>query len=189
MEESMIEIYCGDGKGKTTAAAGLALRAVGNHIPVLFVQFMKDGSSGEIRMLRELSGVTVCGPSVFYGFTKAMNDRQKEEMKAQYEALLGMVSEALKERKQMRLKADLKKGADIDLVVVLDEVIHACNRHLLGEDALLRLMAECPAGTELVLTGRNPSKRLLEKADYISEIRKERHPFDQGVPARKGIER
>lgn len=183
----MIEIYCGDGKGKTTAAVGLTLRAVGNGIPVLFIQFMKDGSSGEIKMLKEIKNVTVHYPRTFYGFTSAMNEQQKEEMKVQYTEFLGLVEKVFQEQVQMKL--DITAGTDIRLVVVLDEVIHACNKNLLEGEALLKLIEECPDDTELILTGRNPSESLLEKADYISEIKKRRHPFDQGVLARKGIER
>lgn len=178
----MIEIYCGDGKGKTTAAAGLALRAAGNGIPVLFLQFMKEGSSGEMKMLKILPGVKVGYPDPFYGFSSTMNEQQKEEMRKQYKELLDTALQALKNQKN----ADSKQG--VSLVVVLDEVIHACNKKLLKEEALLKLLEECPDNTEVVLTGRNPSKRLLEKADYISEIEKRRHPFDRGVSARKGIE-
>lgn len=175
----MIEIYCGNGKGKTTAAVGLALRAAGNEIPVLFIQFMKDGSSGEIRMLETFSNITVCYPNPFYGFASTMNEQQKEEMRAQYQGFLEMAAQMQKD-----LPAEMK----VHMVIVLDEVIHACNKNLLEEKALLKLLEECPDHIELVLTGRNPSKRLLEKADYISEVEKIRHPFDKGVPARKGIE-
>lgn len=189
----MIEVYCGDGKGKTTAAVGLTLRAVGNGIPVLFVQFMKDGSSGEIKMLKEIKNVTVHYPRTFYGFTSAMNEQQKEEMKEQYMEFLGLVEKVFRGQapmqEQAQMKLDITAGADIRLVVVLDEVIHACNKNLLEEEALLKLISECPDDTELILTGRNPSERIFQKADYISEIKKRRHPFDQGVPARKGIER
>lgn len=195
----MIEIYLGDGKGKTTAAAGLTLRAAGNGIPVLFIQFMKDGSSGEIKMLKELPGVTVHYPDPFYGFASAMNEQQKEEMRVQYKKFLKIAAEALREQKEIQEKINRKVDAqkrklaepiaDIALVIVLDEVIHACNKGLVRETELLKLMEECPDNTEIILTGRSPSDQLLEKADYISEIKKCRHPFDKGVPARKGIEK
>lgn len=179
----MIEIYCGDGKGKTTAAAGLALRAAGNEIPVLFIQFMKDGSSGEIQMLKELEGVSVYYPKIFYGFADTMNEQQKEEMREQYQELLSVAEEAMEKQKMMH------QEEQISLLMILDEVIHACNKNLLDEKELLKLIEECPDNIELVLTGRNPSSELLRKADYITEMKKRRHPFDKGIPARKGIER
>lgn len=180
----MIEIYCGDGKGKTTAAVGLALRAAGNEIPVLFFQFMKDGSSGEMGMLKKLEGVSVYYPQTFYGFADTMNEQQKEEMRGQYQALLAMA--------KVKVQQTVQGGSrqiQTDLLVILDEVIHACNKNLLDEKELLKLIEECPANIELVLTGRNPSSELLRTADYITEMKKRRHPFDKGIPARKGIER
>lgn len=179
----MIEIYCGDGKGKTTAAAGLALRAAGNDIPVLFIQFMKDGSSGEVQMLKELEGVFVYYPKNFYGFADTMNEQQKEEMRGQYQELLSMAAEAMEKQKVMH------QEGQIGLLLILDEVIHACNKNLLEEQALLKLVKECPGNTELVLTGRNPSSEMLKMADYITEMKRRRHPFDKGISARKGIER
>ncbi len=179
----MIEIYCGDGKGKTTAAVGLALRAAGNKIPVLLIQFMKDGSSGEVQMLKKLEGVSVYYPKTFYGFADTMNEQQKEEMRGQYQELLSMAAEAMEKQKVMH------QEEQIGLLLILDEVIHACNKNLLEEQVLLKLVKECPDNTELVLTGRNPSSELLKMADYITEMKKRRHPFDKGIPARKGIER
>ncbi len=172
----MIHIYCGDGKGKTTAAAGLALRAVGNQIPVLFAAFMKDGSSGEMAVLESLPQVRILHAAVFYGFTKYMSPQQKEEMKQQYASMLS------------RVKTEICAVKDSSMLVVLDEVIHACNKELLSEEALCRVLDSCPANVEVVLTGRKPSPALLKRADYISEVRKIRHPYDRGIPARKGIE-
>lgn len=172
----MIQIYCGDGKGKTTAAAGLAVRAAGHHIPVIFVQFMKDGSSGEIAVLKEVSGILVLHSELFYGFVRNMDEQQKEEMKIQYMNLLNKI-----EKEISGMKGNMA-------VVVLDEVLHACNFGLLEEDRLCRFLDDCPDTVEIVLTGRNPSKSLIEKADYVSEIKKVKHPYDKGVPARKGIE-
>lgn len=172
----MIQIYCGDGKGKTTAAVGLAVRAAGHQIPVFFVQFMKNEYSGEIYVLKNLPMIEVHHAKRFYGFTKNMNQEQKEEMKKQYQNLLKQTWEA------MRQAGDQKN------VVILDEVIHACNQKLLDEKELYRIISECPKNTEIILTGRNPSQALLERADYISEIKKVKHPYDRGISARKGIE-
>lgn len=199
----MVEIYCGEGKGKTTAAVGLALRAAGNGLKVLFVQFMKDGSSGEVKALKGLPEVSVYYPKVFYGFARTMNSRQKEEMKLVYAGLLETAFAVLKAHKnactepesqreekagKMFTESTAEGTEEIRLVIILDEVIHACNKGLLEEAELIMLLEECPGDTEIVLTGREPSGPLMEKADYISEIKKIRHPFDKGVPSRKGIE-
>lgn len=175
----MIHIYCGDGKGKTTAAMGLALRSAGAGIPVLIVQFLKDGGSGEIRILKKLSGIRVWCPEVFYGFTESMTLDQQEEMKGIYGRLL----------EQVRQEVCAPKDTETyRLLVVLDEVIYACAKGLLEEEALCDLLDDCPFNVEIVLTGRDPSEALTDRAHYISEIQKKKHPFDQGAAAREGIE-
>lgn len=189
----MIEIYCGDGKGKTTAATGLALRAYGNRIRVLFLQFMKNGSSGEIGALERLPGIEVHYPNPFYGFTRNMNHQQRAEMAMQYSRMLQMAVEAVEAAWQVNQTCQKKEEAhqtdELLLLVVLDEVIHACNKGLLSETELCRLLDKCPDNVEIVLTGREPSGELTKRADYISEIEKRKHPFDRGIPARKGIEK
>lgn len=174
--ERMLEIYCGNGKGKTTAAVGLSVRAAGHQIKVLFIQFMKNDTSGEITILKSLPTVRVLHSDIFYGFVKNMNLQQREEMKKQYTQLL---KEAEKE---------VRTAGKKEMVIVLDEVIHACNYKLLDEQKLCRFLDQCPNNIEVVLTGREPSEQLQKRADYISNIRKEKHPYDKGILARKGIE-
>lgn len=186
----MVEIYCGDGKGKTTAAAGLALRALGHGVPVIFAQFLKDDSSGEIRALRKLPGVTVLHAQIFHGFVKHMSEAQREETRAAYEALLCDIARMTEEicRSSRADYCEEARGADILALVVLDEVLHACNCGLLDEERLLAFIASQPPEVEVVLTGRNPSEALRGRADYISVTEKCRHPFDVGVGARVGVE-
>lgn len=176
----MIQIYCGDGKGKTTASVGLAVRAAGHGIPVIFAQFLKDGSSGEIAALRAMPQVQVRHATPFYGFVKNMSEKQREETKVCYKNLMEEIEQEI-----FRLDGAM-------VVVILDEVLHACNFGLLEEEYLCGFFTNCQnnfAGElEFVLTGRNPSGRLLELADYVSEIQKRKHPFDKGIGARKGIE-
>lgn len=168
----MIHIYYGDGKGKTTAAVGLAIRGAGNDFNVAFAQFLKDDSSGEISILRNIPQIRVFHTDSFYGFVKYMNDEQKNEMKADYAELLKKVEREIKE----------------NTIVILDEVIHACNFGLLEEQVLCKFLDKYSQSAEIVLTGRNPSQELIKRADYISEIKKIRHPYDKGIEARKGIE-
>ena len=176
----MIQIYCGDGKGKTTASVGLAVRAAGHGIPVIFAQFLKDDSSGEIAVLRTLPQVQVLHGTVFYGFVKNMSGEQREETKACYRNLMQEI-----EQKILGLKSSMA-------VVILDEVLHACNFKLLEEDFLCGFMENCRKNfsgeLEFILTGRDPSPHLLKLADYVSEVQKKKHPFDKGIGARKGIE-
>lgn len=197
----MLEIYYGDGKGKTTAAAGLAVRAAGHGIPTVFAQLMKNGSSGEIQSLGRL-GIEIIYPKVFYGFVKDMSSEQKERMAKEYEQMLERIGKRVQEEMAGEdTKAPgcgQRPGSSLGLgprmLVVLDEVLHACYYGLLEEDRLLRWLdfveslAPAQALAEIVLTGRNPSRVLLERADYITHMEKEKHPYDKGIPARIGIE-
>lgn len=189
MEVDMVEIYCGDGKGKTTAAVGLTVRAAGHHIPVLFVQFLKDDSSGEIDVLRGIDGVRLMHPKKSYGFVRHMTEAEKSRTRADYADMMERVQDWLSE--QMQEADDEREGkntGDIHAVVILDEVIHACNYGLLDEKALLDVICSYRKHAELVLTGRQPSEQLQREADYISVIEKLKHPFDKGITARSGIE-
>ncbi len=185
----MVEIYCGDGKGKTTAAVGLTVRAAGHHIPVLFVQFLKDDSSGEINVLREIDGVRLLHPKKSYGFVRNMTETEKSRTQADYADMMEMVQGWLSEQIQ-EADADTagENAEDVHAVVILDEVIHACNYGLLDEKALLDVICSYRKHTEFVLTGREPSEQLQREADYVSVITKLKHPFDKGITARNGIE-
>lgn len=184
----MVEIYCGDGKGKTTAAVGLAVRAAGHHIPVLFVQFLKDDSSGEISVLRGIDGIRLLHPEKSYGFVRHMTEAEKSRTRADYADMLDRVQGWLSEQIQKEDERRENNAEDIHAVVILDEVIHACNYGLLDENALLDVICSYRKQAELVLTGRQPSEQLQREADYISVIKKLRHPFDKGITARNGIE-
>lgn len=177
----MLQIYCGDGKGKTTAAVGLIIRAAGHKIPVRLIQFLKDGTSGELNILREIKNVSIETPDNFYGFVKNMTDEQKENVKIEY-------ADMIKRADSWEKAIQRESGNGISAVIVMDEVLHACNYGLLSEDKLIEFIDKYRECTEIILTGRNPSKRLMETADYISEIGKIKHPFDKGVFARIGIE-
>lgn len=165
----LVHLYWGEGKGKTTAAMGLALRALGAGRRVVIVQFLKGGPSGEIPLLEKL------GAQVFRGkagqkFTFQMSGAEKTETKA-------LQTENL--RRALALEADL---------LVLDEACAAWQKELVDRELLKQAVLERPQGREAVLTGRNPPDWLWEAADYITEMKCHRHPFEQGIPAREGIE-
>ncbi|MGN0978033.1 MAG: cob(I)yrinic acid a,c-diamide adenosyltransferase [Faecousia sp.] len=168
----MIHIYCGDGKGKTTAAVGLAVRAAGAGKNVVFTQFFKDGSSSEISVLRSIPNIRVLHCQTVPGFWRRMDENQRKKASADYTRLFADVLEAAR---------------DADLLI-LDEMISACNHGAVPEPLVTDFLDKKPDYLEVVLTGRDPSPALLERADYITEMRKCRHPYDQGIPARKGIE-
>lgn len=169
-----IHIYTGDGKGKTTASTGLALRFAGHDGKVLFTQFMKDGTSGEIKMLRQIPGIQVESCDRSFGFSFLMNDEEKKEAYDYYSAHLEKI-----------LKEAVEGGYGL---LVMDEAVGACNVPFISEERLIDFLKNKPEELEVVLTGRDPSEKLVEIADYVSEIKKIKHPFDAGIPARDGIE-
>lgn len=172
MENGKVHIYHGDGKGKTTAAMGLCLRAAGQGFTVGVAQFLKDGSSGECRALHGMPHVRLFPFLPHVPFTFAMSEGEREKAAAFYTELLRQCGE---------------EAVGLDLLV-LDEVLDVVGTGLVPEADLLHFVQQRPTGLELVLTGRNPSTELLAEADYITEMRAVRHPYQRGELARRGIE-
>lgn len=170
----LVHLYCGDGKGKTTAAMGLALRCVGHRKAVVIAQFLKDGLSGECRAFAKLDKVTMLAANPYGKFSHALNEEERTH-----------TAEAVS--RTFRAATEFA-GRTKARMLVLDEVCAAIIGGFLDEDEVLRFLAEKPAELEVVLTGRDPSKRLQDAADYISEMKKHRHPFDKGITAREDIE-
>ena len=170
-----MHLYVGDGKGKTTAAVGLAVRMAGSGGRVLFGQFLKDGSSNEIKGLHEISNIELLLPKQFFGFTFRMDAQTKEQAKEYYREYF----------RELREKA----GRNYYQMVIMDEAVDACNAGLLPESGLLAFIKESGQAQEIVLTGRNPSKAMEHAADYYTEMTKIRHPYDNGIKARIGIEK
>lgn len=171
---SCIHIYTGDGKGKTSAAVGLAIRHAGHGGKVLFAQFLKDGSSGEVGVLKNIPGITVFPCTKQFGFSFLMTEEQKKEAIVCYTKYL-----------QEILGKAVFEGYSL---LILDEAVAAYNLNFFHTESLLDFLKSRPENLEVVLTGRNPADELVELADYVSEIRKIKHPFDEGLPAREGIE-
>lgn len=171
----LIHIYCGDGKGKTTTGMGLCARAAGYGYRVLIYQFMKDNSTSERKVLSLSENITIVDGLPQEKFSFQMTPEEKAERKLYYEGQLQTLI-----RKACEEKYD---------VLFLDEIIYTIRAGLLDEALLLDFLKTKPAGLEVILTGQGPSKALTDAADYVSEIRKIRHPFDAGIGARAGIER
>jgi len=167
----MIHLYCGDGKGKTTAAVGLAVRAAGSGMKVLFVQFFKSGKSSEVEALEKL-GIVTAHPGVHYGRYKTLNEEKKTEVRDSYGELFDAI---------------LAAAAEFDLIV-LDEAVSAYNYAMIDGERLTEFLRLEGNRREIVLTGRNPLTELIELSDYVTEMKKVKHPFDGGTAARKGIE-
>ena len=163
--EGLVHFYTGDGKGKTTAAIGLAVRAAGAGRKVVFAQFMKGMDTSELAPLKTL-GVQVVRKGTVTKFVPYMTEDERALCAAQ----------------QAETLAEARRLVPEDGVLVLDDIASAVTNGMVPAE-------DVPAGTEVVMTGRQPPQALLDKADYISEMRCVRHPYDtKGVGARKGIE-
>lgn len=171
----LIHVYYGDGKGKTTAALGLALRASGCGKKVVIVQFLKDWECGELKPLASLEGIAVLRGKAPGGvFLHEMSEEERLATKAIHDENL--------------LKAlEMQKNGLCDLLV-LDEAIDAYNLGVLDAAVFEGLLKSKPEPLELVITGHSPDAGLLERADYVTEMVKHKHPYDSGETARRGIE-
>jgi len=171
----MIQLYTGEGKGKTTAAIGQAVRAAGSGWRVLFAQFMKGNDTGELSALELLPLVTICRSSRQFGFYDTLTDEEKRELTAIHN---GILDRLLKEA-----------GEQTCDMIILDEITYPVKWKLLDEEKLRRLLQYGAEGKfELVMTGRDPAGFLQDCADYITCMQCVRHPYQKGVAARKGIE-
>ena len=168
-----VHIYCGDGKGKTTCVMGLATRAAGSGKKVLLHQFLKENNSSERNIIDHIPKITVVPGAKMDKFTFQMNEEERKQL---HEANDAMFDELI------------AMAADYDMIV-LDECVYALSMGLLTEDKVIAFLESKPESLEVVMSGRNPSERLMEYADYISEIKKVKHPFDQGLSSRIGIEK
>jgi len=172
MGQGLIQVYTGHGKGKTTAATGLILRALGHGWPVLLVRFLKpiDPVSGEIRLLRDLPGITLIEAGV--GVIDGKADR----------------AEVATSVKQAFAEACHRLSEGNFRLVVFDELNNALHHEYLGWESVASFLRERPLALEVVFTGRHAPTQLLDAADLVTSMEKIRHPYDQGIPAREGIE-
>ena len=170
----MKHIYYGDGKGKTTAAIGLAVRAAGSKMKVLFVQFLKTEFSGERHILSHTENVTLTFCPLELKFTFEMDDKEKAQAAKIFKGIFdNAVTTALTEKYDM---------------VVLDEVFEAINAHMLSESEVYEFITNAPSSMEIVMTGHNPPQKFMDCADYITEFKKIKQPYDRGITGRIGIE-
>lgn len=171
-EIGLIHLYCGNGKGKTTAGVGLALRMAGAGKKAMIYQFMKNNSTSERSPFVKVCGLTWIEGEQQVKFSSQMTEEEKKE--------------AL-EKNNRTLKQLFEQAKTYDLLM-LDEVIYAIGANLVDEKLLLKCLKEKPKNLEVVLTGQNPSQQLVEIADYVTEMKKVKHPYEKGIVARKGIE-
>lgn len=171
-KRGLIQVYTGDGKGKTTASVGQAVRAVGSGMSVAFIQFVKGGArSGELPMLEKL-GVRVERPAE--RSTGLLGGGITDDDHAAADAAWSLAKDVL-------------AGGEYDLII-MDELNIAMRYELVNTDDVLAVLDARPPATEVVITGRGAPDGIIERADLVTEMVPVKHPFDRGVAARKGIE-
>jgi len=175
-ERGLVHVYTGSGKGKTSAALGLALRAMGHGQRVAVFQFAKppDGPSGEIALGKRLKHLEIFRFPNQYPTYGPLSDQERKEMRASTQEALDQAAEAA-------------GGGKYD-VVILDEINPLIRQKLANLRRILQLIRGRADGCEIVLTGRDAPAELIAVADYVTEFIEVKHPFQKGTPARKGIE-
>jgi cob(I)alamin adenosyltransferase len=171
LEEGLVQVYTGNGKGKTSAAFGLALRAIGRGLKVYMIQFIKGGFDyGELYAVEKLPNFDL---KAFGRGEFIRTEPSKEDIRLAEEAL--------------KLAEKVLHGGEYD-IVILDEINVALNLKLINLDDVLKLIENKPKRVEIVLTGRNAPEKIIEVADLVTELKEIKHPFSKGHKARKGIE-
>jgi cob(I)alamin adenosyltransferase len=171
LKKGLIHVYTGNGKGKTTAAIGLGVRAAGNGLKVLMIQFMKGRRYSELDALNQIQNFTV----VQFGRDEFVS----KEKPAQIDIDLA--------QKGLAYAKDIIQKRSYDLII-LDEINVAVDYHLITVQDVLQILKEKPESVELVLTGRYASPELIQHADLVSEILEIKHPYQKGLLSRKGID-
>ena len=172
MEQALIQVYTGPGKGKTTAATGLIVRALGQGFKVLLVRFLKSDAqlSSELIILEKLSGLDVITAGLGGVAARTRPEELAKNVAATFAQIRPMVL-----------------GGYYDLVV-LDEFNGVLHKNYLPLAEGLQLLDQRPEQTELVLTGRNAPQEVIERAGLVTRMEADRHPYTQGISARPGIE-
>lgn len=173
-DKGLIHLYTGEGKGKTTAAIGLAVRAVGAGKKVVFSQFMKGRRTSELNSLELIPGIIILRSEKELGWLRKDDEAQCEMFRVVHNEILDKISELI-------------QNGECD-VLIMDEITYPYNYGVIDKKKLEDIIDGKPVDMEIVMTGRNADEILSEKADYITYMEKIRHPYDKGIAARRGIE-
>jgi len=172
LERGLVQVYTGEGKGKSSAAFGLALRAIGRGLKVYIIQFIKGGFDyGELYIVDKLPNVTLKA----FGRGKFVTQKPPAKVDVDF------AQEAL------ALAEKVVASGDYD-IVILDEVNVALNLKLIELERVMKMIEDKPKHVELVLTGRYAPNEVVEVADLVTEMKEVKHPYSKGFQARKGIE-
>jgi len=172
LEKGLVQVYTGNGKGKTSAAFGAALRAIGRDFKVYIIQFIKGGFDyGELYSVKHLPNLKLAA----FGRGRFITEPQppQEDVKLAHDAF--------------ELAQKVVNSGEYD-IVVLDEINVALDLKMISIDDVIRLIQNKPNHVELILTGRNAPTQIVEAADLVTEMKEIKHPYAQGIPQRKGIE-
>ena len=170
----MIQIYTGEGKGKTTAALGQGLRGVGSGLKVIMIQLLKGGPTGELEALKAIDGFEIYRFEKERDFVWNLKDKEIQELKKEIRAGYNFAFECVKNKKCNML--------------IIDEIMGAVTNKFISEDEVVDLLNANDCDIEIILTGRYAPEKIIEKADLVTEMKPIKHYFDKGVEARKGIE-
>lgn len=173
MKKGYIQVYTGDGKGKTTAALGLLFRAAGRGFDVKMIQFLKGQDTGELYSIKKFSNVEIERVAGSKKFFYNLSDEEKELMKQEAKKGIQIIERWLQ--------------SDVD-VLIMDEILGAITNGIVTREEIETILNDRPEGTELILTGRNAPDWLIDRADLVTEMKMIKHYMDKGVMARKGIE-
>lgn len=172
MKTGLLIIFTGNGKGKTTAALGMALRAAGHNMKVCFIQFIKgawkSGETGALERFQDLIDFHILGR----GFTWKSEDLEKDRKKAM---------------DAWHFAKEVIVSGKYDMIV-LDELTYLCKYNFLNIENCIKTLVERPKELHIVITGRDAPSELIKAADLVTEMRLVKHPYDKGVKAQKGIE-
>ena len=174
MAKGLIHLYYGYGKGKTTAALGLAMRAAGSGTKVVIVQFLKDTNTSELKSFSKIPEITILRGTAAKVFVRNMTPEQLEGTKNI-------------QNDNLRAALGYVESGNCGLLI-LDEALDAYQLGLLDPELFWDAVLKKPEELELVVTGHKPDARLVDAADYVTEMVKIKHPYDKGVFARKGVE-
>ncbi len=185
LEKGLVQIYTGDGKGKTTAAFGLALRAAGQGNKVMIYQFLKPPSLDIGERLALQLGAVSPGDSLRRIRTEALDVPWDMSESLKDEQTVARMQAAISEALERIAQTAEKKFYD---VLILDEIVFCLSKGLAKLEDVKSLIDRKDPAVEIVLTGRGATKELMELADLVTEMKNIKHPFDKGMPARQGIE-
>ncbi|AEF17689.1 MULTISPECIES: cob(I)yrinic acid a,c-diamide adenosyltransferase [Thermoanaerobacterium] len=174
MKNGLIQIYTGDGKGKTTAAIGLGIRALGRDFKVYMVQFLKGRDTGELYVLKNIDNFKVFRFQSSEKFFFQMDENEKNVLRDEMHEAYKFIENVI-------------KNEECDMLI-LDEIMGVIQNNIFSVEDVLKLMKEKPDTMEMILTGRNAPKELIDNADLVTEMKLVKHPFEKGISARYGIE-